>query len=115
MILDADWAWLAGLLEGEGHFRAQQLRTGRPCLRVYVKMTDRDVVERAAVLMQAPSVRALKPVAEHKQAYEATANGAAAQRVMERVRPWMGVRRGAKIDQLLAIPDLSHHPRRVVS
>lgn len=43
--------WLAGLLEGEGHFG--NVGVGRRYLAVQLAMTDRDVVERAGRLLRA--------------------------------------------------------------
>lgn len=46
MISTKDIAWLAGLLEGEGHFR---LLRNSPCIQL--SMTDRDVIQKAANLL----------------------------------------------------------------
>lgn len=105
--------WLAGLLEGEGYFGSRPPRSGysRAQLRVTVKMTDRDVIERAAALMDAPGVRASGPPKDkpHWSPYfYCGCYGAKAAALMEAVRPYMGLRRGAEIDRLLALPDLSH-------
>ena len=108
--------WLAGLLEGEGYFgihpdRRPGDRRGR--LEVRLKMTDRDVVERAAGLF--PSGASVRPVIDPRprksDCYRIGWNGATAESVMRAVLPYMGERRAAKIRECLATPNLSHHPR----
>lgn len=103
--------WLAGLLEGEGYF-AGALKSGRrPYAKVALKMTDRDIVERAAALMNAPSVNEYDDLRPNCSPTHNTGVGAIkAEKVMRRIRPFMGARRGAKIDSILAM-ELSHHPR----
>lgn len=52
MIAVADLHWLAGLLEGEGYFGDHAGgKAGRRYIRISLKMTDKDVVERAAALL----------------------------------------------------------------
>lgn len=100
----AETAWLAGLLEGEGCFYLQKAK-GRmaqdaPSLRLV--MTDVDIISRVAVLIdanvgvQAPRYDGCKVV------YRVTLLGWPALDVMQAVRPFMGLRRGAKIDELVA-------------
>lgn len=122
---ETEIAWLAGLLEGEGCFLYSKEASGRGRIRVVVRMTDRDVVERAAALMGGPgTVTAFDPrspggkrVSEYanpetwQTLYIFRAGSAHAERVMRMVRPYMGERRGAKIDELLAMTNLSHHPK----
>lgn len=110
-------AWLAGLLEGEGCFNLMRAnsRSKRPLIRVQVAMTDRDIVERVRALMDAPSVQEHKDRGQPdnwKRRYVTCASGRKAEAVMRAVRPYMGERRGTKIDELLSTPDLSHHPKR---
>lgn len=102
-------AWLAGLLEGEGCFwLGRQRGTRKREITVKLKMTDRDVVERASVLMGCPRVEMEIDKRPRKSAtYVARVHGAAAARLMLAVRPYMGERRGGKIDECLAArPDL---------
>ena len=95
---ETEAAWLAGLLEGEGCFT---LATPT-CIRVYVKMTDKDVVERAAALMECRSVRPVKTKDGWSDAWETAISGKRARPIMERVLPYMGHRRSARIKELLA-------------
>lgn len=97
-------AWLAGLLEGEGSFFLLRNRvSGKVYLypQVIVGMTDRDVIERAAVMMES-SVASVSNGQGRKRIYRAHAVGRKAVRIMRLIRPHMGLRRGKKIDDLLA-------------
>lgn len=99
-----DVAWLAGLLEGEGWFGdAGRTRGGRHAV-VRVRMTDRDVVERVAIAMGGVKVQPApgrKP--GYKDTYRAQVCGRRAVELMRTVRPHMGDRRGARIDELLEV------------
>jgi hypothetical protein len=109
-----DSIWLAGLLEGEGTFITykNQRGTGRPCARVQLGMCDRDVVERAAAIMGGTvRVRWKDPNKPNwNEQYVTAVAGERAEATMRRIRPFMGARRGEKIDSILAL-DLSHHPK----
>lgn len=109
-------AWLAGLLEGEGCFNLKRYSKYKPhyrdSLRVQVSMTDRDVVERVAHLIHYTGTIQEQTRGEPRQtAYIVAVSGQEAADIMLAVRPYMGIRRGAKIDELLALPNLNHHPR----
>lgn len=103
--------WLAGLLEGEGSFGFNY--SGRPC--VQVQMGDADVVAAAARLMGGrllgPYTRPTRP--SNKAMYHAKRVGAPAIEVMERVWPWMGARRTARISEILGSPAPSAKERGV--
>ena len=94
-------AWLAGLLEGEGHFRM----IGNTA-RVELEMTDLDVVERAtmvAPLGPKAKIRS-RTRADHERAkriHRASWCGQQAINVMRRVQPYMGERRKARINECL--------------
>lgn len=98
-----DLAWLAGLLEGEGCFTCWETKPGRWCVRVYLKMTDLDVVERAQALMEAKYIRPTKTKDGNKQAWETSIAGAAAGTLMRLLYPFMGERRQGRIDDLLRL------------
>lgn len=105
-MVDTDAAWLAGVLEGEGSFLvywAKSRSGGRsPYPRVQINMTDRDVVARVALLMGGNSVQVHRVGDERlKRAWSTKVTGKRALEVMRTVRPWMGDRRGSKIDELL--------------
>ena len=87
-------AWLAGIIDGEGCLDSPR---GNP--RVRIKMTDHDVVLRAALLMKAKTH--LEMVPDRKPALVAQITGEAAMAVMEAVLPHLGSRRAAKATEIL--------------
>jgi hypothetical protein len=94
-------AWFAGVLESEGCFT--QNRGGQAQIRV--QMTDKDVIERLHALAECGHMRPLQRQrqAHHKQAWELQISRRDdAMRLMRAIRPWMGERRGQKIDEVLA-------------
>ena len=96
----SDAAWLAGILEGEGSFMMSVSRGCRyPC--VTVNMTDRDIIERVTVLLGCSVYVIPNRRIDRKQSYRATVQGSRAAEIMTQLRPWMGLRRGAKIDEIL--------------
>lgn len=108
-------AWLAGLMEGEGSFGVRDggpHRGARRGLIAKLKMTDKDVVEKAKEIMPAcgPYVHNdNRP--KHSTTYEVQWYGQRAENLMTRILPYMGERRKAKIDKCLSAPNLSHHSR----
>lgn len=93
--------WLAGILEGEGTFLSgPPSKPNSPIVRV--RMTDRDVVARAAALLH----RAVTPTrarkAHHKPAFVTQIKGIAAVALMAAVRPVLGPDRQAQVDRALA-------------
>ena len=95
--------WLAGLLEGEGHFRWDR----KPIIQV--QMTDRDVIERAGRAMGSPSIR---PGYKSKRlrvdgsprlaSFCAGAYGTRAAELMMTLHGLMGIRRKNQIRMALA-------------
>lgn len=92
---DLDRSWLAGLLEGEGSFT-----TSGSTVTVELLMTDLDVVNRAAELM-GTSVHVPKLQPNRKQTYRARLYGARAKTLARELYPLMGIRRQARITELL--------------
>jgi hypothetical protein len=80
-------------------------------------MTDQDVVQRAADLMECraggPYMNPRRP--DHSPTWKCQVTGAKAERLMREVLPHMGSRRAAKIRELLATPNLAHTPRMVAA
>lgn len=115
MLTDVQAAWLAGLLEGEGCFRVRHdgSKKWRPRISVTLKMSDRDVVDKAAQLLPG-SPRKVRVCEDSKKnpkwsdTYECGWYGQAAEDLMVTVLPYMGQRRSAKIRECLATPTLSH-------
>ena len=92
-----DLIWLAGLMEGEGWFGSRP--NGTP--RVSIEATDRDVVGRAAMLMEG-KVRARMPRnARSRPTYVCEVSGDRAAEVMQALLPHMGARRSSKIMEIL--------------
>ena len=85
-----DLVWLAGLLEGEGCFTVSNTQI------ISLGMNDKDVVERASRIMRT-KVRD----ARQGKFFVTTACGDRARMLMTRLRPYMGRRRGHKIDWCL--------------
>lgn len=98
MIDPRDIRWLAGLLEGEGCF----LYHSSPA--IVLNMKDKDVVERAAVILGNRSVRMKTPPAKPQwnQTYTCAVYGARAAGWMMTLYGLMGVRRKDKIKEVLA-------------
>lgn len=112
---EQDVIWLAGLLEGEGCFTVRQPRPAhRAELSVRAKMTDRDVVERAAAVFPANTAITVEPRRDanhlHADCFSKSWYGADAERVMRAVLPHMCMRRTARIQECLSTPNLSHQP-----
>lgn len=89
--------WLAGLLEGEGHFRWDR----RPV--VILQMTDQDVVERAASILGVSVMGPYAPRSEgNKPMWHCHAYGVDAAGWMMTLYSLMGERRKGQIKKALA-------------
>jgi hypothetical protein len=64
---DLDWAWLAGLLDGEATFR---FGSGLP--RIQLQMTDEDLIQRVANFFNVNYHPTKKAQPHHKQAWQLT-------------------------------------------
>jgi hypothetical protein len=98
-------AWLAGLLDGEGCFDAPR---NNP--RIRVKMSDLDVVLRAADLMTAKTYMEIPWQSDYKPCMVAQITGDRAVAVMRAVLPYLGSRRSGKVTELI----LAHTARQAV-
>jgi DNA-binding transcriptional regulator YiaG len=97
---DTDLAWLAGLLEGEGSFL--KAPPSKPnCPHVSLEMTDKDVVERAALLMEGKAVRVNIRNDLWKQSYRVIIRGSRGVALMRLLYSMMSARRRAQIDAAL--------------
>lgn len=96
----SDWAWLSGLLEGEGWFGSAG--TGGKSPRVRVQMTDQDVMERVAKMF---SVKCRLDhrfgMQNRKPIWRAEVGGDRAVVIMNRILPQMGKRRTERIMRTL--------------
>lgn len=95
MIRSTDIAWLTGLVEGEGTL----LMSGRS-IAVIVRMTDCDVVERAASLMSG-HIYDVPVVGHRKPVWRAQVKGPRAAGWMMTMYPWLGMRRRMQVRQTL--------------
>jgi LAGLIDADG-like domain len=101
----ADLQWLAGYLEGEGCFRLEFSNNGqRRYPLISISTSDYDVALKVADLLQAVSVRSMgKPKKSHwKQCYSVRVQTWDLVPLLKRLRPLMGQRRQAAIDEILA-------------
>jgi hypothetical protein len=105
-----DLHWLAGLLEGEGTFVAGPPSAPRSP-GVQLSMADRDVVERAAALLECAVTIVPARRDGWRTAYCARIRGVRAVAWMERLRPLLGSRRQEQIDRAIAChaPDPTRH------
>lgn len=100
-----DRGWLVGVLEGEGSFTEStdtnaQGRKYRYA-QVWICMTDRDSVERAASMMRRPVWEQSVSGKMAKPAYRVRLKGGAALELMKQVQPFMSRRRQERIAGLL--------------
>lgn len=98
----AEIAWLAAMIEGEGHIgwntNTRQQRV--PVLQV--SMVDRDVVVRIAKMFCTPARGPYGPYGTNRQShYRAHAYGRAATRILKLILPWLGKRRGKRAREIL--------------
>jgi hypothetical protein len=103
---ERDVVWLAGLLEGEGAFDAH--RGIYP--RIRLAMTDRDVVGRAASLMDT-ELRLSLHKAPAKPTWHSEISGPKAAAIMRELLPHMGARRSGRIAEVLAAVEFRHEER----
>lgn len=93
--------WLAGLLEGEGCFIWHVRKDGRSDARIELHMTDEDVVKHAAKIMGCECRTKKKHKPHHKTPFLASISGEGAASIMKQILPFMGMRRSAKIEEVL--------------
>lgn len=109
---ETEAAWLAGLMEGEGYFvlttKRPPRKDGLPSMRqatIGVKMTDLDIIERLRTitgvgrLYHNINTTGLGKKVQHSWVVNKRMDQIA---LLEIIRPYMGERRGAKIDEVLA-------------
>jgi hypothetical protein len=99
-ISEAEVAWVAGILEGEGCWT--QRSGGYTTWWIAVRMTDLDIIER---LQKATGIGSIAPAAPAKTHYKMAWSWQVAARpqrewLTAQVWPWMGVRRRARIEEL---------------
>lgn len=103
MANEADFAWLAGLLEGEGCFtNSFQNGNKEATPRIQLTMTDEDVVERAANLLGTKVTSTNWRTKGDKAVFRTSlARQDDLKIILTKIYPYMGQRRKEKIDVLL--------------
>lgn len=107
-----EWAWAAGLFEGEGCIMTGPRRNakgtglGRFNNVMIVRMTDRDVLEKFLKIVGVGYLRDCKPTRSwkphYKPAFEWRVTGYSNLLMLARqFNPWFGARRSAKLQQLI--------------
>lgn len=94
--------YLAGLLEGEGCFSIRRREGRAPVPEVRLQMQDRDVVERVAEWLERPVYELQPRGSARRSSYVVTISGTLAKGLMKALKPMMGERRTAKIEEILA-------------
>jgi len=99
-------AWLAGILEGEAHFSLERDQKGfHNCtiIRIVLRMTDGDVVQRAADIMgsRVSRHRPASLKSHYKDQFWTKVSGQKAANILRQILPFMGARRTARINGLL--------------
>jgi hypothetical protein len=99
---DIDAAWLAGLLEGEGYFQITKSRPNNPIqVLIRLSMTDNDVVEKAAKLLNVP-INCKAQTTEKKTIYSISLSRRDdVEKVLLQILPHMGSRRSGRINECL--------------
>lgn len=114
-----DIAWFAGIMEGEGTFtktRGNRDHAASPSMQLC--MTDEDVVARAAKLLNCHYIQSAPRQPNRKLIYRFQIGGPHAIGWMQTIYPLMGIRRKARIRDVIATwlaapgkPKLHHYER----
>jgi hypothetical protein len=102
---DIDAAWLAGLLEGEGYFQITKPRHHHPTqVVIRLAMTDKDVVEKAAKLLNNVPINEKAKTTERKTIYAISLTKRdEVEKVLLQILPYMGSRRTQRINECLEV------------
>lgn len=117
MLTTTQLYWLAGILEGEGSFALIKSTNGRGSPRtpqIALQMTDKDVVQQAAVLFQTGAQAYKRPRFHWKPMYATRVHGSIAAGWMMVLYKLMSQRRKEQIRKCLAYWKLQPpHPGKV--
>ena len=104
MYTSVDFAWLSGLLEGEGSFYTRTPIQGKVGARpeISIGMTDKDVLERAAPLMAGKVYGPYTAGGRKKPIWYVKKTGIGALSLMVSLFATMGERRQAQIQKALS-------------
>jgi LAGLIDADG DNA endonuclease family protein len=99
---DVDAAWLAGLVDGEGHIRLDDPnKTGRLYLRICLVNTNYELLERVNEVVGAGTIHTRKKGQEHhKDSWAWQIGGKAAEQVLGQILPWLIVKREKAVEAL---------------
>jgi intein/homing endonuclease len=102
---DTEAAWLAGLLEGEGYFQITKPRHHHPTqVLIRLSMTDKDVVEKAARLLNNIPINQKARTTERKTIYAISLSKRdEVEKILLQILPYMGSRRSQKINECLEV------------
>lgn len=102
---DVEAAWLAGLLEGEGYFQITKPRHHHPTqVVIRLSMTDRDVVEKAARLLNNVPINQKARTSERKTIYSISLSKRdEVEKILLQILPFMGNRRSQRINECLEV------------
>lgn len=96
-VTQVEWAWIAGVLEGEGCFGNYNGSVG-----FALAMTDKDIVERVASVVQTDcKIGERKRRTNRKTCYTLQVAGNRAKVILGYILPFMGNRRSNRIKELL--------------
>ena len=114
MATDSEWAWVAGLLEGEGYFNIREQSIGGFWVaEIRCRMCDRDVIEK---LHRTVGVGNLNGPYERGENHQDQWEWRCSRRehvrtVLAKCEPWFGSRRGKRAREMLAaMPPLIPYP-----
>lgn len=97
-ISETEFAWLVGILEGEGSFSRQKTGKTSYSPRLDVAMIDNDIVERVASLMET-SVHRIRRI-RTQDLWRTSIQGKRAMTVAMAAYPWLGERRRRQISEM---------------
>lgn len=108
VMTDTEVAWLAGLIEGEGYFSISK----KGHISLGVNMCDLDIIERLREVTGEGLIYSRKVyVPNHSPSWSwKVAKHDEVQAIARTIRPWMGARRQARIDQVLAVQLIRREP-----
>lgn len=101
-----DWAWAAGLFEGEGSCVVPN-KTGKQRIRFQLKMNDKDVLLHFLSItggtLRGPYQYQYKDGHYRQQHYLWQSDGQSTRYIYDNMKPYLFARRRARIDELLQL------------
>lgn len=106
-----DTLWLAGLLEGEGTFYKD---TNQNTCLLSIEMTDRDIIERVANILNSNVISIKSRKKKHKDTYRVRIKGYVAINIMKKIFHLMGKRRKEQIITAIEYWNNNHSSRMYI-